>query len=124
MAEDNNNDKLMEQFISKASPKLLEAMTKTVTELVEKQIGGLVESSTKMLDQIKDQKRTSEADALQLKNLLADAGNSGSDVVNQFKAGEPIEMSREQARDPAAYRLAKQQAATNGVQLHITDNPK
>lgn len=121
---DDNNDKLMEQFIEKATPRLLEALTTQMTEHVEKQIGGLVENSTKLLDEVKDAKRERDEAAKkqaedfgQLKTLLerGDDPQTVKDALNP----EPIKLTREQARDTTIYRRAKAQAEANGTTVQI-----
>jgi len=120
----DDNDKLMTQFIEKATPKLLEAMTTQVTELVEKQIGGLVENSTKMLDEIKDAKREQAAatqkaadDAQQFKTLL-ERREDPIDTLDNLNP-DPIQLTREQARNTTLYRKAKAQAEAAGTTVQI-----
>jgi len=125
MAEDtDNNDRLMEQFIEKASPKLLEAMSKQVSALVEKQIGGLKTASEKMLDEIKDTKRAQKAEtqraidnALQFKTLVErrEDPKTTLDLLNPA----PLQLTREQARNTTLYRRAKAQAEAAGTTLQI-----
>ena len=120
MADDDKNDKLMEQFIAKATPKLLEAMTTQITEQVETQIKPLVDNSTKMLDQIQDAKRERAKQAEdfgQLKTLL-ERGGAPADVKKTLEP-DPIVLTRDQARDPALYRRAKAQAEANGTVVKI-----
>ena len=123
---DDNNDKLMEQFIEKATPKLLEALTTHVTEHVEQQISGLKENSQKMLDEIKDQKRADadarakqEAESTQLKTLLErrEDPKATLDLLNP----DPIQLTREQARNTVLFRKAKAQAEASGTTLQIVD---
>ena len=121
---DDNNDRLMEQFIEKATPKLLEAMTAQITEHVEQQIGGLKSASEKMLDEIKDAKRERDArekqqadEFSQLKTLI-ERGDPPSDIQS-ILTPEPIRLTRAQARDPQLYRRAKAQAEKAGTTLEI-----
>lgn len=123
---DDNTDKLMSQFIEKATPKLLEAMTTQVNELVEKQISGLKENSQKMLDQLQDAKREQGAatkkaadDALQFKTLIErrDDPKTTLDALNPA----PIQLTREQARNTTLYRRAKAQAEAQGTTLQIVE---
>lgn len=124
MADDDQNSKLMEQFIERATPKLLEALTEHVSKQVEEQIGGLKDSATKLLDEVKDAKRerdeaaaAQKADFAQLKTLLerGDPPKKVHDALNP----EPVVLTREQARDPALYRRAKAAAEQQGVALKI-----
>lgn len=123
---DDNNDKLMTQFIEKATPALLEALSTQMTEHVEKQIGGLVEQNTKLLDEVKDAKRERDAaaqkqtdDFTQLKTLV-ERGGSPKDIRDTMNP-EPILLTREQARDTVLYRRAKAQAEQNGTTVQITE---
>lgn len=127
MSDNNdNNDRLIEQFIEKAAPKLLEALTSQISEQVEKQIGGLKTASEKMLDEIKDQKRADadarakqEAETTQLKTLLErrEDPKTTLDLMNP----EPIQLTREQARSTVLYRKAKAQAEATGTTVQIVE---
>lgn len=127
MPDDNStNDRLMEQFIEKASPKLLEALSGQITAHVEKQISGLVENSKALLDQAKQAQaerdalaEKSAADFTQLKTLL-ERGESPA-AIKSALTPEPITLTREQARDPALYRRAKAQAQAQGTAVQITE---
>ena len=121
MSDDN---KLMEQFISKATPKLLEALAEQIKPMVEDQIGGLKSASEKMLDQIKDRQRADDEtrakqarDAQQLKTLLERRENPKTtlDLMNP----EPIQLTRDQARNATLYRRAKAQAEASGTTVQI-----
>jgi hypothetical protein len=122
--DDNKNDEMMAQFIEKASPKLLEAMTDQIAKLVESQIGGLVKNSTKMLDELQDAKRANAAaaqksadDATQLKTLL-DRKEDPKTVLDLMNP-EPITLTRTQARNTILYNKAKEQARTSGTTVQI-----
>ena len=124
MPDDDKNDELMTQFIEKATPKLLEALSTQITEHVEQQIGGLKSASQKMLDEIKDHKRERDETAQkqaeefgQLKTLL-ERGDSPAQVKDALNP-EPIQLTREQARDTTIYRRAKAQAEANGTRVEI-----
>lgn len=125
MSDDNdNNDRLMEQFIEKATPKLLEALISHVTEHVEQQISGLKTASEKMLDEIKDHKRvvaektaSEKADTDQFKRLL-ETGDAPK-TIHEALQGESIKLTREQARDTVLYRKAKADAAKSGTTVQI-----
>ncbi|UWR21121.1 hypothetical protein [Sulfitobacter sp. S190] len=125
MSEDN--DRLMEQFIEKATPKLLEALTEQVSKQIEDQIGGLKTNAEKMLDEIKDQKRAAaeaaakeQAEAGQFKTLLERKGDPAS--IKDALSPEPIRLTRVQARDAALYRRAKAQAEKVGTTLEIVSD--
>lgn len=123
---DDNNDKLMSQFIEKATPKLLEALTEQIKPLIDDQIGGLVKSSTKMLDELQDVKRANAATATkaaeestQLKTLLErrEDPKTTLDLMNP----KPIQLTREQARNTTLYRKAKAQAEATGATVQIVE---
>lgn len=125
MAEDTN-DKLMAQFIERASPKLLEAMSAQIAALVEKQVGGLAENSKALLDELKQSRaerdalaEKSAADFSQLKTLLerGDSPAAIRDALNPPK----ITLTRAQARDVQLYRRAREQAAKNGTSVEIVE---
>jgi hypothetical protein len=122
-----NNDKLMEQFIERATPKLFEALQESVSKHVEEQIGGLKDSATKLLDEVKDAQRErterdekQQQDFDQLKTLLERGGTPRE--VHQALSNEPMTITREQARDPQLYRRAKAQAEQAGTTLQIVKN--
>lgn len=126
MSEDN--DAMMTKFIESVTPKLLEALTAQLEPLVEKQIGGLKENSQKLLDEVKDAKRERDAaaqkqtdDFTQMKTLL-ERGGAPADIKKSLQP-EPIQITREQARDVQLYQRAKAQAAAAGTTLQITENP-
>lgn len=124
---DDTNDRLMEQFIEKASPKLLEAMQEGLAKQIEDQIGGLKSNAEKMLDELKDQKREREArekqqaeEMGQLKTLL-ERGDAPKDIHRNLSP-EPIRLTRTQARDAQLYRRAKAQAEKAGTTLEIVSD--
>lgn len=125
MAEDTN-DKLMAQFIERASPKLLEAMSAQIAEIVEKRVSGLAENSKALLDELKQSRaerdalaEKSAADFSQLKTLLerGDSPAAIRDALNPPK----ITLTRAQARDVQLYRRAREQAAKNGTSIEIVE---
>lgn len=121
---DDQNDKLMEQFIERATPKLLEAMQEGLAKQIEDQIGGLKANAEKMLDEIKDARRERETrekqqaeEMGQLKTLLERVDTPKD--IHQHLSPEPIRLTRTQARDAALYRKAKAQAEKTGTTLEI-----
>lgn len=126
MSEDNN-DRLMEQFIARATPKLLEALTEQVSKQIEDSIGGLKANSEKMLDELKDRRRAAaeatakaQAEAGQLKTLLERKGDPAS--IMDALSPDPIRLTRTQARDAQLYRRAKAQAEKTGTTLEIVSD--
>ncbi|GHE02180.1 hypothetical protein U879_17560 [Defluviimonas sp. 20V17] len=127
MSDDDNNDRLMAQFIEKATPKLLEAMQASLAEKIEEQIGGLKQASQKMLDEIKDQKRAAaeqatkdKGEADQFRALLSQRSNPAD--INAALTPDPIRLTRVQARDPQLYRRAKAQAEKTGTTVEIVND--
>lgn len=117
---DDNNDRLMEQFIERATPKLLEAMQESLTKKIEEQIGGLKDNATKLLDQLKDAQRDREKQQQefgQLKTLL-ERGDAPAAIKHSLSP-DPVRLTRQQARDPVLYRRAKAAAAQNGTSVQI-----
>ena len=121
---DDTNDRLMEQFIEKASPKLLEALSEHVSKQIEDSIGGLKNHAERLLDEVKDAKREREArekqqaeEIGQLKTLL-ERGDTPKDIHRNLSP-EPIRLTRVQARDAQLYREAKAQAEKAGTTLEI-----
>lgn len=122
----DENDKLMAQFIERASPKLLEAMSAQIAALVEKQVGGLAENSKALLDELKQSRaerdalaEKSAADFSQLKTLLERGGSP--DEIKSVLNPQPIRLTRAQARDVQLYRRAREQAAKNGTSIEIVE---
>ncbi|MEP4198118.1 MAG: hypothetical protein ABJL99_21030 [Aliishimia sp.] len=121
---DDSNDKLMEQFIEKATPSLIEALSKQIESKIESQIGGLVEHSTKLLDEVKDAKREREQrdkadrdEYTQLKTLLERHADPAA--INDASTPQPIQLTRTQARDTTIYRRARDQAEKSGTTVEI-----
>lgn len=124
---DDQNDRLMEQFIEKASPKLLEALSEHVSKQIEDSIGGLKSHAERLLDEVKDAKREREArekqqaeEIGQLKTLL-ERGDAPKDIHRNLSP-EPIRLTRVQARDAQLYRKAKAQAEKAGTTLEIVSD--
>lgn len=124
---DDTNDRLMEQFIEKASPKLLEALSEHVSKQIEDSIGGLKNHAERLLDEVKDAKREREArekqqaeEFGQLKTLL-ERGDAPKDIHRNLSP-EPIRLTRTQARDAQLYRKAKARAEKAGTTLEIVSD--
>ena len=124
---DDTNDRLMEQFIEKASPKLLEVLSEHVSKQIEDSIGGLKNHAERLLDEVKDAKREREArekqqaeEIGQLKTLL-ERGEAPQDIHRNLSP-EPIRLTRVQARDAQLYRKAKAQAEKAGTTLEIVSD--
>ena len=123
----DENDRLMEQFIEKASPKLLEALSEHVSKQIEDSIGGLKNHAERLLDEVKDAKREREArekqqaeEMSQLKTLL-ERGDAPKGIHRNLSP-DPIRLTRTQARDAQLYRKAKAQAEKAGTTLEIVSD--
>ena len=75
--DDKKNDALMAKFIESATPKLLEAMSEQIAAKVEEQLGGFKKHAEKLLDDVQDRKRETQAQ------------------FDQFKQGARIEIVEE-----------------------------
>lgn len=118
---DDNNDKLMAQFIERATPKLLEAMSEQIAAKVEEQLGGFKKHAEQLLDDVQDRKREREetqAQFDQFKKLL-EQNPSDTKPVHDALNPKAIQLTRTQARDPALYRRAKAQAEQQGTRVEI-----
>ena len=103
-----------------------------LTETVQKQdevIRGVKDHNSRLLDQVKDAKRApdifdklaadEQAHKDDLANLVRNADGSRRLKSGPGDNGGEVVLSREQARNPQAYREAKALAASRGVPLRI-----
>lgn len=102
----------------------VETLTSTVTDQA-KRMDGLHSQNERLLDQVKDAKRDKAAHELAAQNpdsFFAQqdkADKARRDKELGFGAQPPHVLSREDARNPAKYKAAKEAAATAGVALTI-----
>lgn len=118
MSEQNDNQAAA--LINALAPKLAEALLPQLQKQVEEQIQGVVKKNDELLGKL----AASKADD-SLAKLLGAADQQQKQRLNQDgtldfrKAGDPIKLSKADARDPAKYRMAKDLAAKQGVRLEI-----
>lgn len=111
----------------------LQALIKQVITLTEtvgaqqKKLDGLHDFNARILDEKKDlQRKFATAPKTHTPEAVADMAKMGfepGEDGNWYKAGtsQKHTLSREEARDPAMYRAAKEAAAKAGVTLEIVD---
>lgn len=127
-----DDDKLMQQFIERATPKLLEAMQESVAKLVEDQLGGFKENAEKLLDEVQDAKRAqaeaaekAKAEGDQFAALLKQNPTDPKAVTDNFGSRDNVQLTRTQARDPSLYRRAKAEAEKRGfAHPQIVNDPE
>jgi len=127
MSDDNDkrNDALMQQFIERAAPKLLEAMQEQIAAKVEEQLGGFKKHAEKLLDDVQDRKREREETQAKFEQCEQLLKQNPGDTKPVHDALNPkaIQLTRTQARDPAVYRRAKAQAEATGTRVEIIADP-
>lgn len=116
----SDNDTQAAALINALAPKLAEALLPQLQKQVEEQIQGVVKKNDELLGKL----AASKADD-SLAKLLGAADTQQKQRLNTDgtldfrKVGEPIKMSKADARDPQKYRQAKALAQSQGVQLEI-----
>lgn len=116
----------------------VQTLTTTVTDQ-QKRMDGLHTQNTRLLDQVKDAKREkqtatpapkqtpntleqyldAERDRRYLDGIGMERGPDGKVRMQSGTGPAPHILTREQARDPAQYRAAKEAAAAAGVELRV-----
>lgn len=117
----------------------VQTLTTTVTDQ-QKRMDGLHTQNTRLLDQVKDAKRKqqptpipapkqtpntleqhldAERDRRDLDAVGMARGPDGKVYLQSGSSPAPHVLTREQARDPRAYRAAKEAAAAAGVELRV-----
>jgi gamma-glutamyl phosphate reductase len=121
MADDNDpNAKQAKALIDALGPKVAEAILPALQKQVEEQIQGVLKKNDELLEKIAKDKSDDS-----LSKLLAAADQQQRERLNKDgtldfrKAGDPVRVSKQDARDPAKYRAAKELAAKQGVPLEI-----
>lgn len=116
----SDNDAQAKALIDALGPKVAEAILPALQKQVEDQIKGVLDKNTELLDKLAKSKQGDElqkllaaADQQQRERLNADG------TLNFRKAGDPIRLSKEDARDPRKYAQAKELAKAQGVQVEI-----
>ena len=108
----------------KALIQQVSALTETVGAQ-QKKLDGLRDFNTRILDEKKDMQRRLEQQT-ETDKQLADMGYERASDGNYYPKGtKPAHtLTREEARDPAKYRAAKEAAAKIGATLEIVDPEK
>jgi gamma-glutamyl phosphate reductase len=123
MADNDDNDpnaKQAKALIDALGPKVAEAILPALQKQVEEQLSGVLKKNEELLAKIAKDKSDDS-----LMKLLAAADQQQRERLNKDgtldfrKAGDPVRVSKEDARDPAKYRAAKELAAKQGVPLEI-----
>ncbi|MBF9030633.1 hypothetical protein HKCCE3408_09515 [Rhodobacterales bacterium HKCCE3408] len=127
MADDDKqkstNDDQASKLIEALAPKLAETILPALQKQVEDQIGGVLKKNDELLDKLA--KAKDDDAAAQLEKLLAAADQQQKDRLNKDgtidfrKAGDPIKITKADARDVRKYQAAKKLAAEQGVDLEI-----
>lgn len=121
------NDEQAKALVEALAPLIAEAIIPQITEKVEAQIKGLKDKSTELLDKLhnvtKDREiadKIASGDALAAKTAaLLETAKKPDGLTDFRKVGEPVRISRADARDVALYRKAKDLAASQKVSLEI-----
>lgn len=123
MADNDDNDpnaKQAKALIDALGPKVAEAILPALQKQVEEQISGVLKKNDELLEKIARTKADDD-----MTRLLAAADQQMKDRLNKDgtlnfrKAGDPVRVSKEDARDPRKYAQAKELAAKQGVPLEI-----
>lgn len=116
----DHNDNQAKALIDALAPKLAETLLPALQKQVEEQIGGVLKKNDELLDKLTKAKSDDS-----LARLLAAADGqqrerlNGDGTLNFHKAGDPIRLTKADARDPQKYRQAKALAEKQGVSLEI-----
>jgi len=123
------NDEQAAALVAALAPMIAAAVIPQLTEQVEKQIKGVVAKNDELLDKLANLKKDDEIAAkikagddlmAKTKAMIDGASPKKENGLTDFrKGGDPIRISRVDARDPAIYRKAKALAADQGVTLEI-----
>lgn len=129
MTTPTDNDAQAKALVAALAPLIAEAIIPQLTERVEAQVKGVVAKNSELLDKLhnvtKDQEiadkiKAGEELAAKTKALLdGTVPKTDKGLVDFRKAGEPLRISRSDARDVSKYRKARQLAADQGVELQI-----
>lgn len=123
------NDEQAKALVEALAPMIAAAILPQLTASVEEQVKGIKSKNDELLDKLANLKKDDEIAAQikggeslmsKAKSLLAAADAKKPDGLTDFrKVGEPVRISRTDARDVALYRKAKDLAASQKVSLEI-----
>ena len=124
-----DNDAQAKALVEALAPLIAAAIIPQLTASVEEQVKGIKSKNDELLDKLANLKKDDEIDAQikggeglmsKAKSLLAATEAKKSDGLTDFrKVGEPVRISRADARDVALYRKAKDLAVSQKVALEI-----
>lgn len=124
-----DNDAQAKALVAALAPLIAEAIIPQLAAKVEEQVKGIKAKNDELLDKLhnvtKDQEiadkiKAGEELAAKTKALIDGAvPKTDKGLVDFRKAGEPLKISRADARDVSKYRKARQLAADQGVELQI-----
>jgi hypothetical protein len=122
------NDEQARALVAALAPLIAEAIIPQITEKVEAQIKGVVSKNSELLDKLANLKKDDEIAAqikagddlaAKTKALLEGPAKKPDGTIDFRKVGEPVRISRSDARDVGLYRKAKELAAEQKVSLEI-----
>lgn len=126
---DTSNDAQAKALVAALAPLIAEAIIPQLAAKVEEQVKGIKTKNDELLDKLANLKKDDEIAAqikagddlmAQTKALLERAvPKNDKGLVDFRKAGEPLRISRSDARDVSKYRKARQLAAEQNVPLEI-----
>lgn len=129
---DTSNDAQAKALVAALAPLIAEAIIPQLAAKVEEQVKGIKTKNDELLDKLANLKKDDEI-AAQIKagdDLMAQTKallertvpKNDKGLVDFRKAGEPLKISRADARDVALYKKAKALAAEQGVPLEIVQD--
>ena len=121
------NDAQAKALVEALAPMIAEVLIPQLTASVEAQVKGVVAKNSELLDKLHNVTKDKEiadkiaaSDALAAKTAALLETAKKSDGLTDFrKVGEPVRISRADARDVALYRRAKDLAQSQKVPLEI-----
>lgn len=123
------NDEQAAALIAALAPQIAAAIIPQLKEQVEAQIKGIVAKNDELLDKLHNLKKDDDiaaqgkaADELMAKTkalMGVTVPKTDKGLVDFRKVGEPLRISRTDARDVRTYQKAKALAAEQGVALEI-----
>jgi hypothetical protein len=122
-----DNDAQAKALVEALAPLIAAAIIPQLTASVEEQVKGIKSKNDELLDKLANVAKDKEiadkikaGDDLAAKTAALLEGAKKPDGLTDFrKVGEPVRISRADARDVALYRKAKDLAASQKVSLEI-----
>lgn len=121
------NDEQAKALVAALAPLIAEAIIPQLTASVEEQVRGIKSKKDELLDKLHNVTKDKEiadkiaaGDALAAKTAaLLETAKKPDGLTDFRKVGEPVRISRADARDVAFYRRAKDLAQSQKVALEI-----